>query len=85
MDKFVATWRGRVFAKQKLDPSKVAGLGILLGDKKPGAFKLEVDWIKASKSMPNCSARQVLSPIASKLFSIKLADVNVNSGSFLRL
>ena len=52
VDKFVATWRGRVFPNEKLDPSKVAGLGILLGDKKPGPFKLEIAWIKASKSPP---------------------------------
>ena len=52
VDKFVATWRGRVFPNEKLDPSKVAGLGILLGDKKPGPFKLEIDWIKVSKSPP---------------------------------
>ena len=52
VDKFVATWRGRVFPNEKLDPSKVTGLGILLGDKKPGPFKLEIDWIKASKSPP---------------------------------
>ena len=49
VDKFVATWRGRVFPKEKLDPSKVTGLGIQLGDKKAGPFKLEVEWIKASQ------------------------------------
>ncbi len=46
VDQFVATWRGRNFRNQPLDPQKVAGVGILLGDKKPGAFKLEVDSIK---------------------------------------
>lgn len=29
--KFVATWRGRVFLNQELDPSNVTGLGFLLG------------------------------------------------------
>ena len=29
--------------------AQVRVLGILLGDKKPGPFKLEVDWINASK------------------------------------
>ncbi len=48
LDKFVATWRGRVFPNEKLDPSNVDGMGILLGDKKAGPFKLEVEWIKAS-------------------------------------
>lgn len=47
LDKFVATWRGRVFRNQKLDLTQVAGMGILLGDKKAGRFKLEVEWIKA--------------------------------------
>ncbi len=51
VDKFVATWRGRVFPNEKLDPSKVAGMGILLGDKKAGPFKLEVEWIKASTTV----------------------------------
>lgn len=46
LDNVVATWRGRVFPNEKLDLTKVAGLGIMLGDKKPGPFKLEVDWIK---------------------------------------
>ena len=49
VDKFVATFRGRVFSNQKLDPSKVNSVGFLLGDKKAGPFKLEVDWIKVSR------------------------------------
>ena len=48
---FVATWRGRVFQNEKLDPRAVTGLGFLLGDKKPGPFKLEVDWIRISKDL----------------------------------
>jgi NADH dehydrogenase [ubiquinone] 1 alpha subcomplex assembly factor 1 len=46
LDNLVANWRGRVYPNQKLDLNTVNGLGILLGDKKPGAFKLEVEWIK---------------------------------------
>ncbi|GAB5404564.1 MAG: hypothetical protein Aurels2KO_27950 [Aureliella sp.] len=49
ISKSIATWRGGVYPNEKLDPSKVAGMGILLGDKRPGAFKLEVDWIKVRK------------------------------------
>lgn len=45
VDQFVATWRGRVFPKQKLNPSDVAGLGILLGDKKQGKFSLQIESI----------------------------------------
>lgn len=47
VDDFVATWRGRVFRNETLQPEAVAGLGILLGDKQEGPFYLEVDWIKA--------------------------------------
>ena len=50
VEKFVATYRGRVFPNQKLDPSKVNSVGFLLGDKKAGPFKLEVDWIKVTKA-----------------------------------
>ncbi|MDC0278990.1 CIA30 family protein [bacterium] len=47
MEKFVASWRGRMFPNEKLDPRNVSGMGIQLSDKKPGPFKLEIDWIKA--------------------------------------
>ena len=50
VEKLVATWRGRVFPNEKLDPSKVTGLGFLLGDKKAGPFKLEVEWIKVKRA-----------------------------------
>ena len=49
LDKFVATFHGRVFPDQKLDPSKVTSVGFHLGDKKAGPFKLEVDWIKVTE------------------------------------
>ena len=49
-DKFVATWRGRVFPNDKLDPSEVTGMGFQLSDKKAGPFKLEVEWIKTGTS-----------------------------------
>lgn len=59
MDQFVATWRGRVFPNEKLDPGKVTGVGILLGDKTPGPFKLEVDWIKAGPVQKNSGSLNV--------------------------
>jgi hypothetical protein len=48
VDEFEATSFGRVVRGQ-LDPSQVNGLGILLGDKKAGPFRLEVEWIKVVK------------------------------------
>lgn len=50
LDDFVATSFGRVVKNQKLDPTEVNGVGILLGDKKAGPFKLEVDWIRVGKA-----------------------------------
>jgi len=55
MEKFVATWRGRVFPNKKFDPSNITGMGIQLSDKKAGPFKLEVEWIKASRLPPQTS------------------------------
>ncbi len=47
LDKFVATSFGRVVKDAgAVDPQEVNGLGFLLGDKKAGPFKLEVEWIK---------------------------------------
>jgi hypothetical protein len=46
VDKFVATWRGRVFPNERLDPARVAGIRFQLGDKRAGPFQLEIDWIK---------------------------------------
>lgn len=49
LNKFVATWRGRTFRNERLNPSQVEGMGILLGDKKPGPFKLEIESIKVRR------------------------------------
>jgi hypothetical protein len=46
LEEFEATSFGRVVQNQTLDPTEINGLGILLGDKKAGPFKLEVEWIK---------------------------------------
>ena len=50
MDRFVATSYGQVVNDAPLDPKEVDGLGILLGDKKPGSFKLEIGWIKVVRA-----------------------------------
>jgi monofunctional biosynthetic peptidoglycan transglycosylase len=42
-----ATWFGRTLkGADPVDAEKVNSLGFLLADKKPGPFRLEVDWIK---------------------------------------
>lgn len=46
LDKFIATSFGQVVPNQPLSADAITGLGILLGDKKAGPFKLEVEWIK---------------------------------------
>lgn len=41
------TWRGRKLDGPAFNQAKVSEIGILLGDKKSGAFRLEVDWLKS--------------------------------------
>ena len=51
LDKFVATSFGRpVKDAGPVDPQEVNGLGFLLGDKKAGPFKMEVEWIKVERA-----------------------------------
>jgi NADH dehydrogenase [ubiquinone] 1 alpha subcomplex assembly factor 1 len=51
LDKFVATSFGRpVRDAGPVDPHEVNGLGFLLGDKKAGPFKLEVECVKVLKA-----------------------------------
>jgi len=50
LDKFEATSFGRVVKDARpLDPAEVNALGFLLGDKKAGPFKLEIEWIKVER------------------------------------
>lgn len=51
LEKFEATSFGRPLANTgEVDPKEVCGLGFLLGDKKAGPFKLEIQSIKVIKS-----------------------------------
>lgn len=52
LDEMVATSFGRV-VDMPLKPGEVNGLGILLGDKRQGPFKLAVDWIKVESALPS--------------------------------
>ena len=47
-DSFVAQWRGRRLDVPPPDPKKVESLGLMIYDKRDGAFRLEVDWIRAA-------------------------------------
>ena len=51
LDKFEATSFGRPMRDAgPVDPKEVNALGFLLGDKKAGPFKLEVEWIKVERT-----------------------------------
>ncbi|MEP3480521.1 MAG: CIA30 family protein [Fuerstiella sp.] len=50
LKQFVATSFGRTMPSMVLNPTRVSGIGILLGDKKPGAFQLEIQSIKVSRA-----------------------------------
>ena len=53
LDKFEATSFGRpVLDAGPVNPTEVNALGFLLGDKKAGPFKLEVEWIKVVRAAP---------------------------------
>ena len=49
-DEMKPGWRGRMLNGHVLDTSKVSQLGIFIGDKKEGPFRLEVDWLKTYRS-----------------------------------
>lgn len=44
---FSGSFRGMSLKNERFNPSKIQRLGMLLADKKPGNFKLQVDWIRA--------------------------------------
>lgn len=47
LDQFEATSFGRVVGDAgAVKPQEIDSLGFLLGDKKPGPFKMEIEWIK---------------------------------------
>jgi len=53
LSKFVATSFGRVVPNSPLNPQQVSGIGVLLGDKKPGPFKLEIESISVTTTVAN--------------------------------
>jgi NADH dehydrogenase [ubiquinone] 1 alpha subcomplex assembly factor 1 len=49
LSKFVATSFGRVLRGQSLNPNQINSLGIMLGDKKAGTFKLEIGNVSVTR------------------------------------
>jgi len=48
ISEFVPGWRGRKLrGVDPIKPDEIRSIGILLGDKNPGGFALDIDWIKA--------------------------------------
>jgi hypothetical protein len=63
LNAFVATSFGRIVkGSGSVNPQQVNSIGFLLGDKKPGPFKLEVDWIKAEAASAGKSNQIAGSP-----------------------
>jgi monofunctional biosynthetic peptidoglycan transglycosylase len=51
LDKFEATSFGNVVKNAgAINPAEISALGFMLGDKKAGPFKLEVEWIKVERA-----------------------------------
>jgi monofunctional biosynthetic peptidoglycan transglycosylase len=51
LDEFIPTSFGnRVQGMGPVEPDQINSLGFMLSDKKPGPFKLEVDWVKITPS-----------------------------------
>jgi monofunctional biosynthetic peptidoglycan transglycosylase len=51
LDKFQATSFGRVVQDAgTVKPEEINALGFMLGDKKAGPFKMEIEWIKVERA-----------------------------------
>jgi len=51
LDKFEATSFGRAIQNAgSVNPSEINSMGFMLGDKKAGPFKLEIEWIKVERA-----------------------------------
>jgi len=51
LDKTEATWFGRVMKDAgPVDPKEINAVGFMLGDKKAGPFKMEIEWIKVERT-----------------------------------
>jgi len=49
LEEFIPTSFGnRVQGMGPVEPDQINSLGFMLSDKRPGPFKLEIDWVKTS-------------------------------------
>jgi monofunctional biosynthetic peptidoglycan transglycosylase len=54
-ERFRPQWRGRVLSGPALDLAQIDSLGLMIYDKRDGAFRLEADWIRAYRTKPTFS------------------------------
>jgi len=47
---FQPSWRGRTLDRPPVTPSDINSIGFMIADKRDGAFALEVEWIRLSRS-----------------------------------
>jgi len=83
------SFRGMALKDEKFDPAKISRLGLLLGDKKAGSFKLKVDWIRtygtasgASDVVATALADGRFGTLATALTEARLVDVLQGEGPF---
>jgi len=51
LEDFIPTAFGRrVQGMGPVEPSQINGLGFMLSDKKPGPFKMQVEWVKVLRA-----------------------------------
>lgn len=87
-EKLSGSWRGRSLKDKVFNPAKVRRLGLLLADKKPGPFNLEVDWIRTYRSEPEGTiidqalADGRFKTLATALQKAELVDLLKGEGSF---
>ena len=83
------SFRGMKLKNEKFDPAKISRVGLLLGDKKTGPFKLQVDWIRtygsgseASDVVATALADGRFGILAKALTGAKLVGVLQGEGPF---
>jgi transforming growth factor-beta-induced protein len=88
-DEFAGSFRGMKLKNETFDPAKIRRIGLLLGDKKAGAFEVQVDWIRTygAKAGTNDIISAALadgrfSTLAAALTEAKLVETLQGKGSF---